>query len=94
MIIFDDFGIQTRSSIPNADWTNGEAMYVVDDNSELAEKILKCNMRFTPIEDNYGNLTDIIPDERYTTGAEFISPVLSNRNSTGKTEDNNTVEVT
>jgi len=62
MIIFNDLSLQTRSDIPNADWTNGQAKYVVDDNSELAEKILSC-LNFEPVEDSDGKLIDVVEVE-------------------------------
>lgn len=37
MIIFADKGFQTRSDKPNEDWTNGEALYVVPDKSDIAK---------------------------------------------------------
>ena len=64
MVIFKDFVIQTRSDVPNADWTNGEARYVVEDGSPLYEKILSC-LTFEPIEDENGKLIDIIPIKRF-----------------------------
>ena len=62
MIIFDDLSIQTRSDVPDSDWTGGGAKYVVDDNSELAKRILSY-AAFEPIEDDDGNLTDVIEIE-------------------------------
>jgi hypothetical protein len=59
MIIFDDLSLQTRSDVPNSDWTNGEAKYVVDCNSPLAERILSVP-KFEPIEDDNGGLVDIV----------------------------------
>lgn len=66
MIIFEDLSIQTRSDKPNTDWTNGQAKYVVADGSALATKILTCAPYFTPIEDENGNLIDIIVGEMPT----------------------------
>lgn len=45
MIILNDLNIQTRSDMPNSDWTNGEAGYVVDDNSTLAKKIRRTRIQ-------------------------------------------------
>ena len=59
MIIFNDLSLQTRSDVPNADWTGGQAKYVIDDNSELFIKILSCTA-FEPVEDDNGNLIDVI----------------------------------
>jgi len=57
MIIFDDLSFQTRSDMPNTLWDDN-AKWVVDDNSELADKILGCD-KFEPIEDGDGNLIDV-----------------------------------
>ena len=38
MIIYENKGYETRSDMPNTDWT-GNAKYVVPDGSELALKI-------------------------------------------------------
>ncbi|MCL2634969.1 MAG: hypothetical protein FWD34_10735 [Oscillospiraceae bacterium] len=62
MIIFDDLSLQTRSDVPNSDWTGGLAKYVVDDNSDLARKIFSFPA-FEPVEDENGNLIDVIPVE-------------------------------
>ncbi|MCL1831714.1 MAG: hypothetical protein FWG45_02235 [Oscillospiraceae bacterium] len=49
MIIFEDLSIQTRSDVPNEDWTCGMAKYVVDDYSPLAEKILNAEHGWKPV---------------------------------------------
>jgi len=59
MIIFDDLNFQTRSDMPNTLWDDN-AKWVVDDNSELADKILGCD-KFEAVEDNDGNLVDVVP---------------------------------
>ena len=62
MIIFKDLHYQTRSDMPDTDWT-GEAKYIVPDGSELANKILSCPNGFTVVEDSTGNLIDVVPNE-------------------------------
>lgn len=63
MIIDINGNIHSNSMFPNTDWT-GEAKYVIDDNSELANKIVNdCPYGYTPIEDGNGNLIDITPTE-------------------------------
>ena len=61
MIIFDDLSIQTRDDMPNTLWDD-TAKWLVDDNSELAKKILGCEA-FETVEDSDGNLIDILPLE-------------------------------
>ena len=61
MIIFKNLSWQTRSDKPFEDWTNS-AKYVVNDNSDLANKIINsCPYGFTPVEDKDGNLIDVSP---------------------------------
>ena len=60
MVIFDDLNYITCSDNPNGDWTNGQARYVVDDNSELCARIMR-SPAFEPVEDDDGGLVDIIP---------------------------------
>lgn len=62
MVIFNDLSYMTRSDMPDSDWT-GEAKYVVEDGSNLANKILSCINGFTAVEDESGNLIDVIPNE-------------------------------
>lgn len=59
MVIFDNLGFQTRSDVPNSDWT-GIGRYVVEDGSPLYKKILRCES-FEPVEDDEGKLVDVIP---------------------------------
>ncbi len=59
MIIFDDFSYNTHSLFPNSDWV-GTAKYIIDDNSELANKIITAT---TPICDfvlENGVVVDVI----------------------------------
>jgi len=62
MRIFDNLSLQTKSDKPNEDWTHGEAKYIVDDYSPLAQKILECT-QFEPVENDEGELIDVIPKE-------------------------------
>ena len=61
MIIFEDKGFQTNSLFPNEDWT-GKAKYVVDDNSELARKIIQLYPNYDFVVEN-GILVDVIEVE-------------------------------
>ena len=63
MIVFENLTIMTRSDKPNEDWTNGEAKYVVEDDTELAAKIIEAAPYFKPIVKK-GVLVDIKPLER------------------------------
>lgn len=58
MVIFSDGSWQLDSEFPNSDFTNGKAVYVVPDNSELAAKIQSMSL-VVPITDSEGNLIDV-----------------------------------
>lgn len=63
MIVYkDNKGFQTRSDKPNENWT-GEDVFVVDDNSELAQRIIKSYPYYDFIEDG-GVLVDIVELDR------------------------------
>lgn len=62
MIIFDNKSFQTRSDKPNDDWT-GEALYIVDDNSNLAKKIIKFFPYYDFVRNADGELIDVILSE-------------------------------
>ena len=63
MIIFENHTYQIKSGCPNENYLEGldceQPKWVVDDNSELAGKILS-SACWEPVEDENGNLTDII----------------------------------
>jgi len=64
MILDNNLNWHKNSAFPNSDWTNS-AKYIVDDNSELANKIINnCPHGFTPVEDKDGNLIDVTPKEQ------------------------------
>lgn len=50
----------TRNDKPNSNWLNDENYYVVEDNSELYNKILSTNYEYEFVVDN-NKLVDIIP---------------------------------
>ena len=64
MVVFENKMIIVKSEFPNTDFTNGDALYVVDDNSELAVKIRYNVPYYDFVVDNNGNLVDITPTER------------------------------
>lgn len=109
MIIFENHSWQTRADKPNENWLAGLAdleqpKYVVDDNSELADKIMSTS-QFTVIEDGNGNIVDIEPiidpnTELYKRQAEIkarlseidkleIRPLAAIMSGTGNDEDTN-----
>lgn len=60
MIIFkEDKSFITRSDKPNENWTNNPDVYVVEDNSELANKIIQAYPHYNFITDGNDNLIDI-----------------------------------
>ena len=52
-------GYQTRSDMPNTNWLNEEEWYVVEDGTELAEKIEKLYPRFEFVVED-GKLVDVV----------------------------------
>ena len=63
MIIYKNKGFETRSDMPNADWT-GEALYIVPDGSELANKVVKFYPYYDFAFDGNGQLVDVVETER------------------------------
>ena len=75
MIIFADKGFQTRSDKPNEDWTNGEALYVVSDESEIATKVKSMYPWYNFVLDVEENLIDVAWDEdAYREYVESLPP--------------------
>lgn len=61
MIIFENKGFQTHSLYPNTDWTD-KALYVVDDNSDIAKKIIQLYPNYDFVVEN-GVLVDVVAVE-------------------------------
>lgn len=63
MIVFkNDKGFEQRSDIPNGNWTD-EDVFVVDDNSELAQRIINAYPYYDFVVED-GELVDIVELER------------------------------
>lgn len=62
MIVYENKGFETRSDKPDEDWT-GEALYVVPDGSELAEKIVQLYPYYEFVVQD-GALIDVTETER------------------------------
>lgn len=54
-----DRSYQTRSDASNFNWLKSDDWYIVDDNSELAKKIIRLYPRFDFILDENGELVDV-----------------------------------
>lgn len=64
MIIFKQTrGFQSRSDKPNENWTD-EDVFVVEDGTDLAKKIIANYPYYDFVLDKEGNLIDITPTER------------------------------
>ena len=63
MIIFEDKGFQTRSDMPDTDWT-GKSKYIVPDGSELSNKIISLYPYYEFVIDENGSLIDVVETER------------------------------
>lgn len=66
MVIFNDGGWSIDAQFPDTDFTGGAAKYVLPDNSPLAAKI-QSMFRVIPIEDEEGNLVDVVPQSEDRT---------------------------
>lgn len=62
MIVYANKGYETRSDKPNEDWT-GNALYVVPDGTELAEKIVQLYPYYEFVVQD-GALIDVQATER------------------------------
>lgn len=51
---------QTRSDKSNSNWLNDDNYIVIDDNSELANKIIQLYPRYDFVLDENDNLTDVV----------------------------------
>ena len=59
MILYNDKRFITNSEHPNDDWF-GDADYVIPDDSELAQKIIRLYPNFEFVFDDNGNIFDVI----------------------------------
>ncbi len=84
MIVFEDGSCQTNSCNPDSNFLESfdceQPKWVVKDGSELAGKILS-NRYWDAVEDENGNLIDIVPIEppEITRSAEEQTEELKNR---------------
>lgn len=62
MIIYENKGFETNSNFPNTDWT-GEALYVVEDGSNIANKIKVLYPYYDFVTDENGRLIDVVEVE-------------------------------
>lgn len=63
MIVYKDKNYETRDDKPNENWTDNDDVFVVDDNSELAQRIINAYPYYDFVVEN-GELVDIIELER------------------------------
>ena len=66
MIIYENKGFETNSNFPNTDWT-GEALYVVEDGSNIANKIKVLYPYYDFVTDENGRLIDVVEVEHEDT---------------------------
>lgn len=80
MIIFEDKTWQTDTANPNGNYLSGidceQPKWIVPDGSELALKIMSTPC-WNPIEDEDGNLIDIIPVEATMSDEEQVLKLKS-----------------
>lgn len=65
MVVFEDKHYIIDPSLPNTDFTGGEALYVVDDKSSIAEDIIKYAPYYDFVVDK-GILIGVTPTEKPT----------------------------
>ena len=61
MIIYADGNWQTDSNHPDSDFSGGKAVYVIPDDSALADKIISSSSAVTIITDDSGVPVDAVP---------------------------------
>lgn len=74
MILYNDKRFITNSEHPNDDWF-GDADYIIPDDSELAQKIIRLYPNFEFVFDDNGNISDVIET------SEPIDKVISQKKS-------------
>ena len=74
MILYNDKRFITNSEHPNDDWF-GDADYVIPDDSELAQKIIRLYPNFEFVFDDDGNIADVVEI------SEPINEVISQKKS-------------
>lgn len=62
MIVYSDKRFSANSDHPNDDWI-GNADWLVPDDSELAEKIIRLYPNFEFVLDDDGNISDVVETE-------------------------------
>ncbi|WP_312647582.1 hypothetical protein [Aminipila sp.] len=83
MIVFENKGFQTRSDKPNEDWT-GEAKFIAEDGTELANKILSLYPYYNFVLDKEGKLIDVVAIEKPPTPAPTEEEVREKYESLSK----------
>lgn len=81
MIIFEDGTVQTNATFPDTNYLENiegveQPKWVIPDNSELARKIMSTPY-WKPVEDEEGQLVDIIPIEPPVNDEERIAQLKS-----------------
>lgn len=64
---------QTRNDAPNSNFMNDNSFIVINDNSEIANKIIKFSPYFKIIENENGEIIDVIEDKVKKEKQEFIN---------------------
>ena len=81
MVLYKDKRFVTRSDAPDTDFM-GDADFVIPDDSELAEKIIRLYPYFNFVFDNDGHLVDVTGTE-----PEPVPPVISLEQRVSAMED-------
>ena len=80
MLIFENHGWQIMSDFPDTNYLEGtnemQPKWVVHDNSDVAAKVMS-NPYWEPVEDEMGQLVDIIPIDPPVTDKDRILSIKS-----------------
>lgn len=74
MVVFEDKHYIVDPTLPNTDFTDGAALYVVDDKSSIAADIMKYAPYYDFIEKE-GNLVGVEPTEKPTAEPSTVVTV-------------------
>ena len=64
MVVLSDKNYIIRPDMPNSDFTDGLALFVVDDGSDIYNKILQYSPYYDFVTDKKGNLIDVVSVEK------------------------------
>ena len=64
MVVLNDKNYIIRPDMPNSDFTDGLALFVVEDGSDIYNKIIQYSPYYDFVLDKGGNLVDVVETEK------------------------------